>query len=301
MNSSNPRFSVVTPSYNRQDVVLNSIESVRRQNYGDRVEVILVDDDSTDETSQRLRKYAQEHADLRLTYIRSPTRAGVAGARNLGIERARGDYLVMLDSDDELMAGALARIDGILSQHECAVYLGAVRCKSGRSMRYDAAYAGRPLTLSEYLQSYEEPEAMAVVRKDILREHRLSYSTEIMGFEGLLYLKILQLGYRLYRDAHPIRLYDDVGNDRLCDAGIILRDAERMARGHARMLREFHAEMRRSSPKLYWRTLVKAVAYARLADIELDPFVRQSLLARCLSLIPVAFIRSLFLFYRSRG
>lgn len=305
MHPPTPRFSVVTPTYNRQDVVLSSVDSVRRQEYGDRVEIVVVDDESTDETAARVRSYAQRWAGLRLTYVRSPARAGVAGARNLGIERARGDYLVMLDSDDELMPGALARLDGILSRHDCAVYLGAVRSKAGRALRYDPAWAGRPLTFVDYLRSYEEPEAMAVVRASVLREHRLSYSVDggiTMGFEGLLYLNILKLGYRLYRDSEPVRLYDDVGVDRLNNRADMLRGAERLARGHARMLREFHADMRRFAPRLYWRTLFKAVAYTRVAGVELDPFVARSRLARYLCHVPAPVVRRLVLSYKvTRG
>lgn len=87
-----PLVSVIIPSFNRAELLRQAIESVRAQTYP-RVEIIVVDDGSTDETAARIRPLAG------VTYI-PQTRAGSSAARNRGLAAARGDVIASLDSDD---------------------------------------------------------------------------------------------------------------------------------------------------------------------------------------------------------
>jgi glycosyltransferase involved in cell wall biosynthesis len=90
----NPKVSVVIPTYNRADKVQKSVESVLAQSLAD-LEVIVVDDGSSDETAQTL-----QHAfGDRIRYYFQPNQ-GVSVARNRGIEVARGEWVAFLDSDD---------------------------------------------------------------------------------------------------------------------------------------------------------------------------------------------------------
>jgi len=88
-----PRVSVVIPTYNRQDLVVEAIESVLAQTYTG-FEVIVVDDGSTDETAARIEPYLD-----RVNY-RTQENRGVAAARNTGIRLAQGEFVCFLDSDD---------------------------------------------------------------------------------------------------------------------------------------------------------------------------------------------------------
>jgi glycosyltransferase involved in cell wall biosynthesis len=89
-----PRVSVVIPTYNRADKVRKGVESVLAQSFTD-LEVIVVDDGSSDETGQTL-KHA--FGDCIRYYFQ--TNQGVSVARNKGIEEARGEWIAFLDSDD---------------------------------------------------------------------------------------------------------------------------------------------------------------------------------------------------------
>jgi GT2 family glycosyltransferase len=88
--------SVVIPTFNRARIIRRAIESAARQTYP-HVEIVVVDDGSSDDTPALLERLCKE--DPRIVYIRQENR-GVSGARNTGIEAARGDYLALLDSDD---------------------------------------------------------------------------------------------------------------------------------------------------------------------------------------------------------
>ena len=89
--------SVIIPTYNRGYVIERSIRSVLNQTYQD-IELIIVDDCSTDGTEELVKAIGQE--DDRLRYTRLDARSGQCVARNVGIEMARGDYIALQDSDD---------------------------------------------------------------------------------------------------------------------------------------------------------------------------------------------------------
>jgi glycosyltransferase involved in cell wall biosynthesis len=90
----NPKVSVVIPTYNRSDKVRKGVESVLAQSLKD-LEVIVVDDGSSDNTEQALRQAFGN----RIRYYFQPNQ-GASVARNKGIEEARGDWIAFLDSDD---------------------------------------------------------------------------------------------------------------------------------------------------------------------------------------------------------
>ena len=90
---SSPLVSVIIPTYNRAALACEAVESVLQQTYGN-LEIIVVDDGSTDDTTAAMAKYGDK-----VRYSRRPN-AGVNAARNLGIKQARGEFLAFLDSDD---------------------------------------------------------------------------------------------------------------------------------------------------------------------------------------------------------
>lgn len=99
-------FSVVIPTFDRGDVVGRAVRSVLEQAGDDvDIELIVVDDGSTDDTRNVLSAIDDE----RLSVVEQRN-AGRCNARNVGATRARHDWLVFLDSDDELLPGALAAL-----------------------------------------------------------------------------------------------------------------------------------------------------------------------------------------------
>ncbi|MEW6614110.1 MAG: glycosyltransferase [Thermodesulfobacteriota bacterium] len=96
-----PKVSVIIPTYNRANFLEEAIESVLFQNYKD-FELIVVDDGSTDETRNIVRRYTDE-----IVYIYQNKR-GVSCARNMGIKNSSGEYIAFLDSDDKWSPDKLA-------------------------------------------------------------------------------------------------------------------------------------------------------------------------------------------------
>src|SRR6476469_4649599 len=90
-SSPSVRFSVVIPTYNRAATLPREIRSALDQTYTD-VEVVVVDDGSTDDTAAVVRGLG----DRRITYLPQPNR-GVSAARNTGAAAATGEFIVFLD------------------------------------------------------------------------------------------------------------------------------------------------------------------------------------------------------------
>lgn len=93
-----PKVSVIIPTYNRADLLQRAIVSVLKQTFVD-LELIVVDDGSTDNTREVVDKFAQ--IDNRVRYFWEPNSGRPAVPKNRGIENARGEYIAFLDHDDE--------------------------------------------------------------------------------------------------------------------------------------------------------------------------------------------------------
>ena len=87
------KVSVLIPTYNRRRFVVDAVQSVLAQEYDD-LEIVVVDDGSTDGTDSALAPYRSS-----IRYIRTANQ-GPAMARNVGMRAARGEYIAWLDSDD---------------------------------------------------------------------------------------------------------------------------------------------------------------------------------------------------------
>ena len=94
-NREAPLISVVIPTYNRAELIGEAVGSALKQEGVFALEILVVDDGSTDETAQILK----ERADPRMRVIRMEHR-GACAARNTGIREAKGEYIAFLDSDD---------------------------------------------------------------------------------------------------------------------------------------------------------------------------------------------------------
>lgn len=138
--TSNPRFSIVIPTYNREDSIGETLQSCFAQRFGD-FEIIVIDDGSTDDTLGVL----QAIDDPRLRIV-SQQNAGPAAARNHGMRLARAPHIAFLDSDDKWYPAFLETANACLDGDPDKVLYGQIivdrgvgRCwiKPDRAMRSD--------------------------------------------------------------------------------------------------------------------------------------------------------------------
>lgn len=120
--SEQPKVTVVIPIYNLGELLLNAVDSVQRQTLKN-IEVLLVDDCSTDDSLSIAEKVAQ--TDPRIRAIQMPANSGgVGGPRNLGIREAAGRFILFLDGDDLLDRHALFGMYNMAIENELKLVCG---------------------------------------------------------------------------------------------------------------------------------------------------------------------------------
>jgi glycosyltransferase involved in cell wall biosynthesis len=115
--SKNYKFSIVTAVYNTEDYVSDAIDSVINQSIGfkDNVQLILVNDGSTDKSGEICKKYKKLYP-KNIVYIKQRNK-GVSVARNKGLRKVKGKYVNFLDSDDKLSKNTLEEVWDFFEEH----------------------------------------------------------------------------------------------------------------------------------------------------------------------------------------
>lgn len=112
---SNRFYSIIVPVYNAEKTLRRCIDSILSQSYTN-FELILVDDGSNDESGVIIDEYAVQ--DLRIKPLHQPN-GGVSSARNTGIDNANGEYIIFIDSDDEILHNHIAEFEN--SNSDCII------------------------------------------------------------------------------------------------------------------------------------------------------------------------------------
>lgn len=123
-----PRFSIIIPVFNAEKTLSKSVESIRLQVYSD-FEIIIVNDGSTDNSAVEIERL------IKLSKIKVITQqnSGVSAARNAGANLAQGEWLLFLDSDDELAESALIKFSEFTSNTNLSLIRGGFIRRSAGS------------------------------------------------------------------------------------------------------------------------------------------------------------------------
>lgn len=165
-----PMVSVVMPTYNRADLVGRAIESILMQTYPD-FELIIVDDGSTDETLKIVKRYAKK--DSRIVVISTKENNGIASARNAGNAKARGKYIMIMDSDDISLPYRMAEQVKFMEENpQIAIVTSIKRDLNGKFYNSAPLVGYEPYLL--YAHYLGHPEWM--VRADFVKRHKIQYN-----------------------------------------------------------------------------------------------------------------------------
>lgn len=136
----NTYFSIIIPVYNTADYLRECLDSVLNQTYGN-YEAILIDDGSTDESTEICQEYCKR--DKRLRMFRQAN-GGASSAKNKGLETAQGDIIAFLDSDDMLAPFFLEHLARVFEKGYNLV------CFQGRKFKKTYQYGRGNLCFEEY-------------------------------------------------------------------------------------------------------------------------------------------------------
>ena len=159
-----PLVSIVTPSYNSEKFISETIASVQQQTVTD-WELLIVDDASSDATVTKIKRLQAE--DSRIKCFSLKENKGPAHARNLGIQKARGKYLTFLDADDLWFPEFLERSSTEAKMHPFVF----------------ASYKRLDENLEPYLSDFIVPEKVSYT--DILKSNSISCLTAFLDIEVL--------------------------------------------------------------------------------------------------------------------
>lgn len=165
-----PRVSVLVAVYNAEPFLSQCLDSLMNQTLSD-IQVICVDDGSTDNSLRLLREYAAK--DSRFEVIALTENQGQAHARNEGLKRAKGDYVCMLDADDWFSSDALEKAVLAFDVDTDCVLFEVVRAYDNQREELYQMPSFKSLTGTEaFLLSLDwQIHGLYMVRADIHRQH----------------------------------------------------------------------------------------------------------------------------------
>lgn len=187
-----PLVSVIIPVWNTGTSVCNMTDAILGQSFRD-FELILVDDGSTDNTLSVLRKI--EKVDSRVRVFTKPN-GGPSSARNLGLEKATGEYIQFYDADDSITPHSLKICTDAILASKSDIVVSGWQIYTVRNNKY-TPYVLRDETVSNNLEAYVLRSLGTngmlynlwnkLFRADIIREHHLRFREDLSFGEDLIF------------------------------------------------------------------------------------------------------------------
>lgn len=209
-----PRMSVVIPVYNAEEWLSDALDSVLSTPPGCLVEVICVDDGSTDSSGDILKQYAPEHPSM--TVISQPN-SGHAAARNAGLRASTGDYVWFVDSDDYIDTGCIEHAVRLMDDHGLDI-LAVALIHVEPHINY---HTTQPITTDVIQRKTPDSSACSgarVFRRSLLTENAIIWREDLSPNDDFVFIfesmfHACNIGYnssiRYYQRVRP----DSVSND----------------------------------------------------------------------------------------
>ncbi len=173
------RISVIIPVFNAEKYLGRCLDSVIASLGDEKGEILLIDNDSTDDSLAVLNKYAKKYPRLiRVLQCHTP---GAAAVRNFGANEARGEYLWFVDADDTVDKKAVAKLLEKASAADAdIVMMGANRVNTRGEISYlSAVKAGRTDTKSRFIR-YGMGPWQVIIRRKWWKEHHFAFKEGII-------------------------------------------------------------------------------------------------------------------------
>jgi glycosyltransferase involved in cell wall biosynthesis len=258
-----PRISIVLATHNRSHLLPRAVASVAGGTYSN-FELIIVDDGSTDDT----REVAARFTDPRIRYVQLPENGGVLRARNRGFDLATGQYITLLDDDDELVPDALetvatwfARVGGEVD----ILWFDCIDVELGH--RSGSMPDGvRDISFESYLCGRISGDFWMAFAARAIAPYR--FDERLRAHESLLWLRIHRTHRARYIPLVLCRKYREHGSPRLCEQETRARHVAQTALAMSAFADEFGGDLERLAPDRYGKLL----AYVGLYRMAVDDF-----------------------------
>ena len=251
MGKNNPKVSIVVPTYNRVNYLKECLESIINQNYAN-LEIIVSDDNSTDNTEEMVKEYIKKHPFIK--YVKNKKYPkGPNGNKNNGLDYAIGEIIGIFDDDDIMLNGAInLMVEKIRESYDIVV---------GNCIRSDNnEFSGKGFKKSQeikyqdYLCGKMSGEFWSLFKKEVLGNKR--FDTDIYGGESTLWRGLFK-NKRIYYIHKAVRWY------RIHSESVIhqnIYNAKKLIINYERDIEYYGKEMKEYCP-CYLATIYKGAAY----------------------------------------
>lgn len=193
------KFSIVTAVYNCEKYLSESIESVINQDIGfkENVQLILVDDGSTDNSKEIAMDYQKKFPENIL--VLSKENNGPGSARNFGLEYVKGDYVNFLDSDDKLSLDALSNVYSFFKNNDVDVVSIPIFFFERRGGEHLLNYKFKESRIIDLNESYDYPQlhiSSSFIKSDSIQD--LRFDEDLVNGEDALFLNKIILNKQKY-------------------------------------------------------------------------------------------------------
>lgn len=269
-NQSNPLVSVIITAYNHAKYLPDSINSVLIQTYKE-IEVVVVDDGSTDDTEKVVADYSS------VKYIKQQSK-GLAAARNTGIFNSEGDFLAFLDADDLLYPNAIYGNLRYFKQHAECAFISGWHDRINENKKLIETYES-PQPVSDHYNAllqgnYVGMHAAVMYRKEIF-DYFLFDETLPACEDYDLYLRIARR-YPVFSHAEKLAAYRIHDHNMSNNVSLMLRQAKKVLTRSYRSSKNPEAKMFFIQGKKNWSQYYAREIYRRIAYHHLYPYYKIS-------------------------
>lgn len=218
-----PKVSVIVPVYKAEAYLARCVESIAQQSFRD-IEIILVDDGSPDNCGKIADNLSRKDSRIKVVHQQN---AGSAEARRSGVKAAESPYLIFVDSDDELLPGAIEYLYNEITANSCDLVFGSfVRQCGNREFVVDNPVTGI-MTGEDYLEQILLPDTICssccmnisktdLWKDDIFPESILPSEDSLMMTKMTRYIKTAKIVnhpvYRYYQNSGSLSISNRLSN-----------------------------------------------------------------------------------------
>lgn len=269
INSKIPFFSIIIPTYNRANVLPRAVNSCLNQDYHD-FEIVIVDDGSTDHTEEIIKGLPDE----RISYFKHENNMGVCCARNTGTTNSRGQWIIPLDSDNELLPGALEKLSKRVTTASADIgNMASSKLWDTGIITPSPAVPVHEIGYEQYLQWLNKvaiPEYANCFRREVFET---SHYPKSRAYETSFHLNVAKKWLiEIGRD--PLMIYHTDNKDRITRSSPgkavkrLLLDAQDCAEDSENIITEHGAALKKWAPKVYVERLTFAAQYFFLSGLK---------------------------------
>ena len=254
-------ISVIIPVYNREKLIKNALNSVLKQTIADKIEIICVDDGSTDNTIEVIKNYQKKYKNI---FLYQQKNSGPGVARNLGIDNAHGEYIIFLDSDDWAPERAYESMYNYAKKKNADVIIGKILRKIKGTMNNQWYVIKTMQDIFEEFgeeincaKEYKIPLTMPgpvtkMSRTSMLRDNNIKFPNERMGEDLIFSLELFKYANTVYLLDEIIYMYESDLSDG--DSLVSKIDPVTVLSGINSMLKSF-SYLKNEKNEIYYTTI----------------------------------------------